>query len=165
MKENFVPSIVNFNTEDITDGIRKIFARDYLSNPEYTYDRIYRANVACGPTVKWVIAQLEYAELLNRMDPLRQEPRAQEEAAVIKKNEASRRHELTTTLEATNNHEKEEYSGHISQTRALLAVQLVTLTRVYYLLAGPRLAEALDFSTVVPHTGSACSTPKPPPNL
>ena len=108
MKENFIPSIGNFNTDDITDDNRKIFARDYLSNPEYTYDRIYRANVACGPMVKWAIAQLEYAEMLNRVDPLRQELRALEEAAVIKKNEASRMHELITTLEASINRYKKE---------------------------------------------------------
>ena len=47
------------------------------------------------------------------------------------------------------------------QIKNLLAVKLVTQARVYYLLAGPRLAEALDASTVVPRTGSARSTPKP----
>ena len=91
--------------------------------------------IGCDPMVKWAITQQEYAK----------------------------RHELNTTLEAKNNHKKEEYGGHILQTGALLAVQLVTLTRVYYLLAGPKLAEALNFSTVVPLTGSARSTPKPPP--
>ena len=34
MKENFIPSIVDFNTDDITDNIRKIVVRDYLSNPD-----------------------------------------------------------------------------------------------------------------------------------
>ena len=33
-----------------------------------------------------------------------------------------------------------------------------------YLLADPRLAEALDYSTIVPLTGSVCSAPKPLPN-
>ena len=37
----------------------------------------------------------------------------------------------------------------------------VTLVRVYYLLACPRLAEALNSSTVAPLTGLARSTPKP----
>ena len=50
--------------------------------------------------------------------------------------------------------------GHL-QTKALLAVLFFTLARVYYLLAGPRLAEAHDSSTVVPLTGSARSAPKP----
>ena len=31
----------------------------------------------------------------------------------------------------------------------------------YYLLAGPRLAEAHDYCTTVPCTGADCSTPKP----
>ena len=101
MKENFIPSIGDFNTDDIMDDIRKIVARGYLSNPEYTYDQIYRANMACGPRVKREIAQLKYTEMLNRDSPLRQELRALEEAAVIKKNEASRMHEQISTLEAS----------------------------------------------------------------
>ena len=103
MKENFIPSIVDFNTDDITDNIRKIVVRDYLSNPDYTYDRIYWANVACGPMIKGAIAQLEYAKMLNRVNPLRQEIRALEEAAVIKKNKESKMHKLTTTREASIN--------------------------------------------------------------
>ena len=53
-----------------------------------------------------------------------------------------KRHEPTTTLEAMNNRNKEEYAGPNLQTRARLAVQFVTLARGYYLLAGPRLEEA-----------------------
>ena len=67
MKEDFILSIVNFNTDNITDDIRKTFAKDYLSNPEYTDDRIYRAKVVCGPRVKWAIAQLKDAQQLNRI--------------------------------------------------------------------------------------------------
>merc|ERR550532_778660 len=119
MKENFIPSIVNFNTDDITEEIRKIFARDYLSNPEYTYERINRANQACGPLVKWAIAQLEYAEMLNKVDPLRQELKALEDAAVVKKQEASRMSELIKTLEASINRYKEEYAALISQAEAI----------------------------------------------
>ena len=119
MKENFIPSIVNFNTDDITEEIRKTFARDYLSNPEYTYERINRANQACGPLVKWAIAQLEYAEMLNKVDPLRQELKALEDAAVVKKQEASRMSELIKTLEASINRYKEEYAALISQAEAI----------------------------------------------
>ena len=35
----------------------------------------------------------------------------------------------------------------------------------YYLLAGPRLAEAHDYSTSMPHTGAERSTPRPPHRL
>ena len=30
----------------------------YLSNPDYNFDKVNRASVACGPLVKWAIAQV-----------------------------------------------------------------------------------------------------------
>ena len=109
MNENSIPSIVTFNTINITDEIRQVFHRDYISNPEYNYKKINRANIACGPMVKWVIAQLEYAEMLNRVDPLRQELKALKDAAVVKKDEAARMSQLIITLEASTNKYKEKY--------------------------------------------------------
>ena len=40
MKGNFIPSFFDFNTSDVTDVIRKTFAKDYLSNPEYNEDDV-----------------------------------------------------------------------------------------------------------------------------
>ena len=48
----------------------------------------------------------------------------------------------------------------LPRTLVLDIVKTVYLLLVY-LLAHPRLAEAHDFSTVVPHTGSARSSPEP----
>ena len=117
--EKFVPSIIDFNTDGITDDLGKIVVRDYLSNPEYTYDRIYWDNRACGPAAKWEIAQLEYAKRLTRDDPIRQELRAMEEAAVIKKNQVSRTNKQISTLEAfTNRYEEEEKAKRLGKLRA-----------------------------------------------
>lgn len=30
----------------------------YLENPDYTYDKVNKASLACGPLVKWAIAQV-----------------------------------------------------------------------------------------------------------
>lgn len=30
----------------------------YLSNPDYNFEKVNRASVACGPLVKWAIAQV-----------------------------------------------------------------------------------------------------------
>ena len=30
----------------------------YLSNPEYNFEKVNRASMACGPMVKWAIAQV-----------------------------------------------------------------------------------------------------------
>ena len=119
MKDNFIPSIVNFNTDDISEETRRIMQDKYLSNPDYNFEKINRASLACGPMVKWCIAQLEYAEMLNRVDPLRQELKSLEDAAVVKKNEAEKMKELILKLEGSIAKYKEEYAQLISQAESI----------------------------------------------
>merc|ERR1740128_1398188 len=119
MKESFIPSIINFNTDDIHEDVRFIMKERYLSNPDYTYEKVNRASSACGPMVNWCIAQLEYAEMLNKVDPLRNELRSLEEAAEVKKNEAEKMTKLIYTLEASIAKYKEEYAQLISQAEAI----------------------------------------------
>ena len=47
--------------------------RKYMENPDYTFEKINKASLACGPLVKWAIAQVSYVEMLRRVEPLRQE--------------------------------------------------------------------------------------------
>lgn len=35
----------------------------YLSNPDYTFEKVNRASQACGPMVKWAIAQVRFVNL------------------------------------------------------------------------------------------------------
>lgn len=37
----------------------------YLSNPDYNYEKVNRASLACGPMVKWAIAQVCKEEVEN----------------------------------------------------------------------------------------------------
>lgn len=39
----------------------------YLSNPDYNFEKVNRASMACGPLVKWAIAQVRY---LQRCTPV-----------------------------------------------------------------------------------------------
>lgn len=41
-----------------SDSIREKMKKNYLSNPSYNYDQVNRASLACGPMVKWAIAQV-----------------------------------------------------------------------------------------------------------
>ena len=43
------------------------------SKPEFNFEAVNRASKACGPLVKWVIAQISYADMLQQIGPLRQE--------------------------------------------------------------------------------------------
>lgn len=70
-----------------------------MANPSYKYETINRASLACGPLVKWAIAQLQYADMLQRVDPLRMELRSLESRAKSNQEEAEEVETLITNLE------------------------------------------------------------------
>ena len=41
-----------------SDEHRKRMLEEYLSDPQYNYEAVNRASRACGPLVKWAIAQV-----------------------------------------------------------------------------------------------------------
>ena len=50
-RENFIqfrPSPINFCTEDISDQVRDQMINKYLPNPDYNFDKVNRAWVACS---------------------------------------------------------------------------------------------------------------------
>jgi len=40
----------------------------YLSNPDYNFEKVNRASLACGPLVKWSIAQVHF-KITERLAP------------------------------------------------------------------------------------------------
>ena len=40
MKDNFIPTIVNFDTEYISDDVREMMNRKYMSNPDYNFEKV-----------------------------------------------------------------------------------------------------------------------------
>eukprot|EP01117_Protostelium_nocturnum_P006264 TRINITY_DN2259_c0_g1_i6.p1 TRINITY_DN2259_c0_g1~~TRINITY_DN2259_c0_g1_i6.p1 ORF type:complete len:4259 (-),score=1954.67 TRINITY_DN2259_c0_g1_i6:110-12886(-) len=71
--QSFIPSIVNFDSKQITDKMRKFIDTTYMEDPKFTFETVNRASKACGPLVKWVSAQMMYSEILDRVKPLRDE--------------------------------------------------------------------------------------------
>lgn len=41
-----------------SDDVREKMKNRYLSNPDYSFEKVNRASMACGPMVKWAIAQV-----------------------------------------------------------------------------------------------------------
>ncbi|CAB3253573.1 unnamed protein product [Arctia plantaginis] len=120
MRENFINSIVsNFSTEDITDDVREKMKTRYLSNPDYNFEKVNRASMACGPMVKWAIAQIEYADMLKRVEPLRNELKALEDRAQSNVTAGDEVSELIAQLEKSIASYKEEYAQLISQAQAI----------------------------------------------
>lgn len=42
-----------------SDDVREKMKTRYLSNPDYNVEKVNRASMACGPMVKWAIAQVK----------------------------------------------------------------------------------------------------------
>ncbi|KAB0405288.1 hypothetical protein E2I00_000718, partial [Balaenoptera physalus] len=118
MRENFIPTIVNFSAEEISDAIREKMKKNYMSNPSYNYEIVNRASLACGPMVKWAIAQLNYADMLKRVEPLRNELQKLEDDAKDNQQKANEVEQMIRDLEASIARYKEEYA--VNRSTALL---------------------------------------------
>eukprot|EP00069_Balaena_mysticetus_P006005 bmy_18308T0 len=121
MRENFIPTIVNFSAEEISDAIREKMKKNYMSNPSYNYEIVNRASLACGPMVKWAIAQLNYADMLKRVEPLRNELQKLEDDAEDNQQKANEVEQMIRDLEASIARYKEEYAVLISEAQAIKA--------------------------------------------
>lgn len=81
-KDDFIASIVNYDNESrLTAEMREYMEEVYLSRPDYNYETIHRASKACGPLLQWVIAQIRYSSILQKVGPLREEVAGLEQSA------------------------------------------------------------------------------------
>lgn len=103
----------------ISDDVREKMKTRYLSNPDYNFDKVNRASMACGPMVKWAIAQVEYADMLKRVEPLREELSSLERQADVNIKHGKEVKELVAQLEQSIAAYKEEYAQLISQAQAI----------------------------------------------
>ncbi|CAJ2513502.1 Uu.00g016210.m01.CDS01 [Anthostomella pinea] len=121
-RDDFIASIVNFDNEkQMTKAMRTKMRKDFLNNPEYTYEKVNRASKACGPLVQWAEAQVNYSEILDRVGPLRDEVDQLEEQALQTKAEAKAVENTITSLEDSIATYKTEYAALISETQAIKA--------------------------------------------
>lgn len=119
-RDDFINSIVNFDTnKHMTKQLREYMKKEYLSRPTYNFETVNRASKACGPLVKWAIAQVRFSEILDSVEPLRQEVQSLEDQAESTKQQASTIIAMIAELEASIARYKDEYAILISQTQAI----------------------------------------------
>ncbi|SJL06320.1 related to Cytoplasmic dynein 1 heavy chain 1 [Armillaria ostoyae] len=119
-RDDFIQRIVNFDTTtQMTKHLRDIMKRDFLSRPSYNFETVQRASKACGPLVKWALAQVHFSEILDRVEPLRNEVQSLEKQAETTKKQASAIIQMIAELEAKIARYKEEYALLISETQAI----------------------------------------------
>ncbi|KAH8923510.1 hypothetical protein BT69DRAFT_1319504 [Atractiella rhizophila] len=119
-RDDFTATIVSFDTSaKMTKSLRDKIKHDYLSNPNFNFETVNRASRACGPLVKWVIAQVGYSEILDRVGPLRQEVQSLEDQANGTKQKASHIITMIKDLEASIARYKDEYAALVRETEAI----------------------------------------------
>ncbi|EMD41600.1 dynein heavy chain protein 1 [Gelatoporia subvermispora B] len=119
-RDDFIQSIVNFDTTNrMTKQLRDVMKRDFLSRPSFNFETVQRASKACGPLVKWVIAQVRFSEILDKVEPLRNEVQSLEDQAENTKKQAQMIITMITELEASIARYKEEYAALIRETQAI----------------------------------------------
>lgn len=115
-KDDFIASIVSYdNDSQLTPEMRKYMENVYLSRADYNYETINRASKACGPLLQWVIAQLKYSSILERVGPLREEVLALEESATKSKVHLIAIDEMINELEDSIEKYKSDYSELIRE--------------------------------------------------
>jgi len=146
----------------------------YLSDPNYNFEKVNRASLACGPMVKWAIAQvrvlgvptepwlfsilalivllfhqrlklmiwsiyftasqINYSDMLNKVEPLRNELQALEDEAQENRKKNEEIQKLIEELERSIARYKEEYAVLISQAQAIKADLLAVEAKVMNVL-------------------------------
>ncbi|KAK3716178.1 dynein heavy chain [Vermiconidia calcicola] len=121
-RDDFIASIVNYDNESqMTPQHRVKMRREYLSNEDFTFEKVHRASRACGPLVQWVAAQVNYSEILDRVGPLREEVNHLVNEALQTRTEAELIDKTLTELEQSIATYKSQYASLISQTEAIKA--------------------------------------------
>ncbi|KPI38240.1 Dynein heavy chain, cytoplasmic [Cyphellophora attinorum] len=119
-REDFIASIVNYDNEaQMTAALREKMTREFLSNDDFTFERVNRASKACGPLVQWVQAQVNYSSILDRVGPLRAEVEKLEDQALTTKAEAKAIENTILKLEQSIATYKTEYAALISETQEI----------------------------------------------
>lgn len=103
----------------LSDEVREKMKSRYLNNPDYNFEKVNHASNACGPLVKWACAQIQYADMLKKVEPLREELNSLEKQAETNKQRGEEVKSLIAQLEQSIASYKEEYAQLIAQAQAI----------------------------------------------
>jgi len=117
--DDFISTIVKYDNEKMTPKLRQRMTAEYLSNEDFTYERVNRASKACGPLVQWVSAQVSYAEIRDKVAPLRKEIDVLAEQLLDTRANAAAIQNTIQTLEQSITGYKKDYAALISETGAI----------------------------------------------
>ncbi|RDW42381.1 dynein heavy chain, N-terminal region 1-domain-containing protein [Yarrowia lipolytica] len=118
-RDDFISSIVNFDSSEMDSRLRLTMEREYLSRENYTYEAANRASKACGPLLQWVVAQIQYCEILERISPLKEEVEMLRHQSQQTQAQATAICDMIDELEGKIEGYRTEYAGLIGESERL----------------------------------------------
>lgn len=73
MARDFISNVANLKTSDIPVKVKNFILKQYIINTPRMLDDIKRASTAAGTMVVWVVSQISYADILTKVEPLKNE--------------------------------------------------------------------------------------------
>lgn len=119
--DDFIARIVNFDSSELEPQVRAKLKREFVENPNLSYDKVNRASVACGPLAQWIHAQVHYSEVLAKIEPLKQELLKLSEAAREKRAQEQAINEIIGELEEKLSKCTSDYAALIADTQIIKA--------------------------------------------
>ncbi|CAG8796210.1 26365_t:CDS:2, partial [Dentiscutata erythropus] len=117
--DDFINSIVNYDINKMTKNIRKKIKTKYLAMPTYNFEKVSRANMACGRLVKWVIAIVNCSDTLENHSSIRKEM----EDLMVAQNQNQQQleclHQMINDLENVITTYKDKYTDIIKDKEAI----------------------------------------------
>lgn len=73
-RDDFIASILHYDAEkNMGKDVCAVIRERYIGQPLFVYEAVQRASKACGPLLSWVVSQVEYASILEKVKPLKLE--------------------------------------------------------------------------------------------
>ena len=73
-KAHFVQEVVECSSDQISPEVRKLLKRKYLTgeySDQFNLEKVTKASSCTGPLFKWISSQIEFADIKERIEPLR----------------------------------------------------------------------------------------------
>ena len=119
---HFVQDVVEFNNDSIAPEVRRLIQKKYLNgefSETFNYEKVQKASKCTGPLFKWVASNIEFAEIKERIEPLRAQVEAlakESQGLVVRHQEVS---SSIQTLEESIAKYKNEYAELIKETEKI----------------------------------------------
>lgn len=72
-QEGFKSSVLEFAKENISGRCKTFVINEFLNKPEYDIQGFYKASKALGPLAEWTKSIIEFADIYERIAPMREE--------------------------------------------------------------------------------------------